>query len=63
MSLHIASGWRTWTRDKALLAILKPAEAFGLPVEESLRERLLDDLEDQGLGAGQPADCPLPAVP
>lgn len=35
------------TREKALLAILKPAEAFGLPVEESLRERLLDDLEDE----------------
>ncbi|MBN1660852.1 MAG: SUMF1/EgtB/PvdO family nonheme iron enzyme [Anaerolineae bacterium] len=37
------------TREKALLAILKPAEAFGLRVEEALRERLIADLEDQGL--------------
>lgn len=37
------------TRDKALQAIFKPAEAFGLPIEESLREQLIDDLEDQGL--------------
>ncbi len=37
------------TREKALLAILKPAEAFGLPIDEGLRERLIADLEDQGL--------------
>ena len=37
------------TRDKAEMAIIKPAKAFGLPVEDALRLRLLDDLEDQGL--------------
>lgn len=37
------------TREKALLAILKPAEAFSLSVEEALREQLIADLEDQGL--------------
>ena len=37
------------TREKADLAIIKPAEAFGLPVEDALRSRLLADLEDQGL--------------
>jgi formylglycine-generating enzyme required for sulfatase activity len=37
------------TREKAELAILKPAERFGLPIEVALRRRLLDDLEDQGL--------------
>jgi hypothetical protein len=35
--------------DKALLAILKPAEKFYLPVEETMRECLLADLTDQGL--------------
>ena len=35
--------------DKALLAILKPAEKFNLPVAEALREQLLADLTDQGL--------------
>lgn len=39
------------SRDKALLAILKPAEAFGLPIEEDLREQLITDLEDEGLEA------------
>ena len=29
------------TKEKALLAILKPAEAYGLPVEEALREQLI----------------------
>lgn len=37
------------SQDKALLAILKPAEKFDLPVEETLREHLLADLTDQGL--------------
>ncbi|MCP4540109.1 MAG: SUMF1/EgtB/PvdO family nonheme iron enzyme [Chloroflexi bacterium] len=37
------------TREKALLAILKPAEAFGLSIGEPLREQLITDLEDQGL--------------
>lgn len=37
------------SRAQALQAILKPAKAFGLPVEEALRERLITDLEDQGL--------------
>ncbi len=37
------------SQEKALLAILKPAEKFDLPVEEALRERLLADLTDQGL--------------
>jgi hypothetical protein len=37
------------SQEKALLAIIKPAEMFGLPVEEALREQLLADLADQGL--------------
>ncbi|MGB8647001.1 MAG: SIR2 family protein [Anaerolineae bacterium] len=37
------------TPEKALLAIRRPAEAFGLPIEEALEERLLADLEDRGL--------------
>lgn len=37
------------TRDKALKAILGPAEAFGLPIDASLREQLITDLEDRGL--------------
>ncbi|MFX1412106.1 MAG: SIR2 family protein, partial [Promethearchaeota archaeon] len=37
------------TREESLLAILKPAEAFGLPIEEPLCELLVDDLEDHGL--------------
>jgi formylglycine-generating enzyme required for sulfatase activity len=39
----------TLTRGKALQAILNPAEAFGLPIEQPLREQLIDDLEDQGV--------------
>jgi iron(II)-dependent oxidoreductase len=37
------------TRDQALLAIQRPAAAFGLPIETSLLARLLDDLFDHGL--------------
>ncbi|MAT42191.1 MAG: hypothetical protein CL609_07605 [Anaerolineaceae bacterium] len=37
------------TSEKGLLAILKPAEAFGLPVAEALCVRLMADLDDHGL--------------
>ena len=37
------------SQEKALLAIIRPAEIFGLPVQEALREQLLTDLADQGL--------------
>ena len=39
------------TREKALLAAVKPAEAFGLSIEDALLYRLIDDLEDRGLEA------------
>jgi hypothetical protein len=35
--------------EKATLAIIKPAERFGLPVEEALCQRLVADLEDRGV--------------
>ena len=35
--------------EKATLAIIMPAERFGLPVEEALCERLVADLEDRGV--------------
>jgi hypothetical protein len=37
------------SQEKALLAIIKPAEKFALPVEEALWRQLLADLSDQGL--------------
>ena len=39
------------TREKALLAAVKPAEVFDLSIEETLLHKLIDDLEDQGLEA------------
>ena len=40
---------RNLTPDKALQAILKPAEAFCLPVDGALQARLVTDLDDGGL--------------
>jgi formylglycine-generating enzyme required for sulfatase activity len=37
------------TREKAELAMIGPAEQFGLPIEMTLRRTLLDELEDRGL--------------